>query len=218
MKAILLTLLVAVPVSAHAQDINFAAVDADSNVASLTTGAEHGLVLGGGYGRALSLADRVFVLGGDVALQWAEVDASDFRVRLGAQAPILGGRRWTLAGNVGAIVRGTDNDVARMINVGPDVALLGGYYAPHWFAAAELGLDWALATHVTNSDTYRMDVYADARDGWYGSSATTLRAGIQTGASFGGNDIVLRAGRLQDLAGNPALFPFYATLGYDRRW
>jgi hypothetical protein len=115
-------------------------------------------------------------------------------------------------------VRGTDNDAARLISLGPDVALLGGYYTRRWFAAAELGLDCALATHVTSSDAYRMHVYADARDGWYGGSATTLRAGLQAGASFGGNDLVLRAGRLQDLAGNPAMFPFYATLGYDRRW
>ena len=43
-------------------------------------------------------------------------------------------------------------------------------------------------------------------------------ATVRTGVSFGGNDIVLRAGRLFDIAGQPAAFPLYLTLGYDRRW
>ena len=63
-----------------------------------------------------------------------------------------------------------------------------------------------------------VEIYADPQDGWYGNTGGTLRAGVQTGASFGGNDVILRAGRLVDIDGNSPLFPFYATLGYDRRW
>lgn len=212
-----IAVLLAAPL-AHAQDINFGAVDDDTHVVTVTTGAEHGLVLGAGYARVLALPDRQLVLGGDVALQWAEVDASDFRVRAGALAPIAWYGRWTLVGGVMSVVRGTDNEAARMINLGTDVSVLAGYYAPRWYAALETGFDWAFATHVDHSDTYRMQVYADARDGWYGNPGGTLRAGIQGGVSFGGNDIILRAGRLHDIEGKPALFPFYATLGYDRRW
>ena len=218
MNKIIIVAVLVTALPAYAQDINFGALEDDANVASISTGAEHGLVLGAGYGRVVSVAERRFVLGGDFALQWAEVDVSDVRLKLGVQAPLVERGRFKLIGAAATLVRGTRNDTARMVSVGPDVAVLGGFYARHWFAAAELGVDWALATHITHDDAYRMQVYADARDGWYGSSATTLRTGVQTGASFGGNDIVLRLGRLQDLAGNPALVPFYATLGYDRRW
>ena len=215
---ILVAVLFAAPLTAHAQAINFGALDNGDQLALVTTGAEHGLVLGAGYARAMTLFDHPLVLSGDAALQWAEVDPSDFRLRAGALVPIVGADRWKLIGGVTSIVRGTNNDVARMINVGADVMLAAGYYAPHWFAAGEGGFDWAAATHVTHSDAYRMRVYADARDGWYGNAGATLRYGLHTGVSFGGNDVVLRAGRLHDIAGQPAAFPLYVTLGYDRRF
>ncbi len=108
--------------------------------------------------------------------------------------PIVGRGAWKLVGGGTAIARATTNDVAQMIDLGTDAALVAGRYIPRWLAAAELGVDWALATHISHSDAYRMVV------------------------SLGANDLVLRAGVLRDDAGNPTTVPFYATLGYDRRW
>lgn len=213
-----LALLVVAPLTARAQAVNFNALDEGTNLATVATGAEYGLVLGLGYGHVLAVADRPVVLAGELALQWAEVDVSDFRIRAGAYAPLVGRGRWKLIGGLTSIVRGTSNDAARMLDVGADVALLAGHYAPRWFAAAEAGFDWAIATRIAPSDTYRMQVYADARDGWYAIPGGMFRYGIQGGITFGDNDVVLRAGQQRDIAGELPLFPFYATLGYDRRW
>jgi hypothetical protein len=218
MKSLIIIALAIAPLTAHAQDINFGALADDTNIATVSAGADQGLVLGAGYGRVLAYGDRPLVVGVDFALQWAEVDIEDFRFRLGAIAPIVGRGNWKVVGAAASIVRGTNNETARMITFGQDVAVLAGRYSRHWFAVAELGFDWALATHIAHSDAYRMQVYADSRDGWYGNAGGTLRAGIQTGVSVRGNDVILRAGRLVDIGGNPPLFPFYATLGYDRRW
>ena len=213
-----IAVLVAMPAAAHAQDLNFGTLEEGTNVATLTTGAEHGLVLGGGYAHVMAVADRPLVLGADLALSAAGMDLHDFRVRAGALVPIVGDGRWKVIGGVAAVVRGTNNDVAQMIDVGTDVAVLAGRYAPRWFAVAEVGFDWAIATHIANSETYRMLAYPDARDGWYRNAGGLLRVGVQSGVSFGGNDIILRAGALRDDAGDPPLLPFYATLSYDRRW
>jgi hypothetical protein len=217
MKSIFTLILLLAPVTARA-DINFGAIREDSNVATLTTGAEQGLVLGMGYARVLSFAGRPLVLGGDVALQWAEVDPSDFRVRAGGLLPLITHGRWKLIGGLSSTVRGTNNQIARMISAGTDATLLAGRYSRRWYAAAEAGFDWALATHVEHSDDYRMQVFAEARDGWYGNPGGTFRYGVQGGVSFGRNDVILRAGKLVDVAGKPPLLPIYATLGYDRRW
>lgn len=213
-----IAMLVAAPLAARAQDLGLGALDEGTNVVSLTTGVEHGLMLGLGYARVLAVADRPIVAGADLTLGWAEVDVGDFRLRARALAPIAGRGRWKLLGGLSSTVRGTGNELARMLNVGADAALLAGRYAPRWFAAAELGLDWAIATHIEHGDAYRMTVYAGARDGWYGNPGAVLRAGLQGGISFGRHDLILRAGRLLDLAGKPALFPFYGTLAFDTRW
>jgi hypothetical protein len=220
MKTLITTIavLLASPLTARAQHLNFATLEADTNVVTVTTGAEYGLVLGAGYGRVVSVADRPIVLGAQLSLGWAEVDASDFVLRAGATAPILGDGRWKLIGGAGAIVRGTKNEIARMTNVGADVALLAGRYSPRWFVAAELGFDWAATTHVEHDEAYRMTVYADARDGWYTSPGGTARGGIQGGMSLGRHDVILRAGRLIDVSGEPPMFPLYGTLTFDTRW
>jgi len=189
-KTLLVIAIIATPLAARAQAVNFAALD-HPNVVSVSTGAEHGLVVGAGYGRVLALADRPILVGGDLTIGFAEADLGDFRARVGATAPIANHGAWMLAGRVATIVRGTDNAIAQMIDVGADTSLVAGRYTRRWFVAAELGFDWALATHITPSKEYRMDVYAD---------------------------VTLRAGRLMSITGDPTMFPIYATLGVDTHW
>jgi hypothetical protein len=215
---ILFALLLAAPLTAHAQHFNVGALDEGTDVANLTTGAEHGLMLGMGYARAVSVADRPIVVGGHLTLGWAEVDIDDFRLRAGALAPIVGQGRWKLLGGVTATIRGTKNEIARMIDLGTDVAILAGRYAPRGFLAAELAFDWAMATHVGHREVYRTKVHADARDGWYRNPGGMIRAGLQGGLSLGRLDVILRAGRFLDTSGNPPLFPFYGTLTFNTRW
>jgi hypothetical protein len=214
--ALLAVLLV--PLTARAQPVNVATLDEGTSAVTVTTGAEHGLMLGAGYVRAIAVADRALVVGGDLTLGWAEVDVDDFRVRAGALAPIVGRGRWRVLGGLAAIVRGTENDTARMIDLGADASLHAGWYAPRGLVALELGVDGALATHVAHNDAYRMYVYEDARDGWYRTPGATLRAGIQGGVTLGRVDVILRAGRLAESSGEPAMFPFYGTVSVDTRW
>jgi hypothetical protein len=212
------TVLLAAPLTAQAQHFNVGALDEGTDVATLTTGAEHGLMLGMGYARAVSVADRPVVVGGDLTLGWAEVDVDDFRLRADALAPIVGEGRWKLLGGLTATIRGTKNQIARMFDLGTDVAILAGRYAPRGFAAAELGFDWAMATHIDHREAYRTKVHAGARDGWYRNPGGMLRAGLQGGLSLGRLDLILRAGRFVDASGTPPLFPFYGTLTLNTRW
>jgi hypothetical protein len=217
--AVILGLLA--PTATRAQEVNLGGLDQASNVVHVRTGAEYGFVASAGYGRVVSFMDRQLVLGGDFTLPWAGLDLSDYRLRVSALVPILGGlggRRWKLAGSIAPTVRGTKNDISRMTDVGADLAVVGGYYSRHWFVAGELGFDWAMSTYVDHTDAYRSLVYAGARDGWYANPGGNLRAGLQGGASFGRYDIILRLGQVRDTGGGPPLLPFYGTLALDTRW
>lgn len=214
--ALILLLGVLVPAATRAQGINLGALDAEPNRVHVTTGAEYGFVAGAGYSRVI--LDRRLVVTGDVTVPWASFDLSDYKLRAGALAPIVGPRRWKLAGFVAAIARGNKNYISRMIDAGVDLGVVGGYYAGRWFAAGELGFDWAMATHVAHTDEYRAISYMDAKDGWYTGPGGNLRAGIQGGVALGRYDVVLRAGQVRDVAGEPPLLPFYGTLSVDARW
>lgn len=214
-----LVALLAVPLTAQAQEVNLSRLDeAPTHQAHVRAGAEYGFVAGVGYARTVSLLERRWLLLGDLTLPWAGLDASDYRFRAGALVPIVGSRRWRLAGSFAPTIRGTKNVGSSMTSLGTDLGVQGGFYAWHWFVAGEVGFDWALTTHITHSDEYRQRVYPGARDGWYALAGGLIRYGIQAGASFGRHDLVLRAGQLVEVGGEKPILPFYLTLALDTRW
>ncbi len=206
------------PLTAHAQEVNLSQLGAEPNRVFVKTGAEYAFVAGVGYSHALPFLDRHLVLSAEATVPWAAFDLSDYSVRVGALVPIVGAAGWNLAGSLAPIVRGTESTISRMTNVGADLAIVGGYYTRSWFAAVEAGLDLAVSTNVTHSDDYRMTVYADAKDGWYANPGGNVRAGVQAGMAFDRYDVIVRAGQVRDVSGDPPLFPFYATVAVDSRW
>lgn len=219
LRAVAFAAVVVAPLAAQAQEVNLSRLDDEpANRVHVRTGAEYGFVAGVGYARTVSLLERRLLVTGDVTLPWAGLDASDYRVRVGALVPIVGSRRWRLAGTVAPTARGTKSVINRMTSFGTDVGLQGGFYARSWFVAGEAGVDWAMTTHVAHSDAYRETVYEGARDGWYALAGANIRGGLQVGASFGRHDLVLRAGRMIDIGGAPPMLPFYGMLTFDTRW
>jgi hypothetical protein len=204
---------------ADAQEMNLATIDSDAaNYVHVRTGAEYGFVAGIGYARVVTVGSQRLLLTSDMTLPWAGIDTSDYRIRVGAALPLALTYHWRVAAALAPTVRHTVNDVATMTSVGADASATGGYYARHWFAAGEVGLDWNGVTHVKNSEIYREAVYAGARDGWYGEYGGNIRAGVQGGASFSRYDIVLRVGTIRDVSGEAPLLPLYGTLTLATRW
>lgn len=218
MKTAALIVLSCLPAVAHAQELNLGALDAEPNRVHVSTGAEYGMVASAGYSRVLPFLDRRLVLGGEATLPWAGADVQDYRLQLSALAPIVESTHWKLAMSLAPIVRGTENRTSRMIGVGVDAGLVGGYYDRRWFAAAEAGFDAALTTHVAISEAYRTRTYMGAQDGWYANAGGNVRAGLQLGASFGRYDVALRAGQVRDVGGGKPMLPFYGGVTLAARW
>ncbi len=201
---------------ASASELNLATTStARPSIFLLRTGVDHAIVSEVGYRRVLLWGERQVFVGGDVAVPWGSLDLRDYRVRLGAGLPVVGGQHWKLAGWLSPTVRGTRNAGSDMIAVGTDVHLTGGYYAQRWFLAGEVGIDWVAATHITMSDAYRSQGYAAARDGWYASAGGTAYTGLLAGLSFSSVDVVLRAGLPRGANLSPQTLPAYLTLGVN---
>lgn len=204
---------------AQAEEVNFGAIEGNQqNMVHLRTGAEYAFVAGAGYARILRIDGRPLLVGGDVTLPWASFDLGDYRLRAEAMAPIVGPKEWKLAGRVAPMLRGLDDELARFTNFGVETGVVGGYYARQWMVAAELGLDWALSTHIKHSQRYRNIAYEDAKDGWYRNTGANFNYGLVGGGSFSRFDLLLRAGQGRDLQANPQLLPFYAMLTCNARW
>jgi hypothetical protein len=211
--AALAALAVAAAGPAHADELNFAALSAERpNVLSLRTGMEGGIVGEVGYRRVLGSRASA-VLGLDLSAPLAELDTSDYRVRAVLAGPLLAGPHWKLVGALGPTLRSSENPLNRAHALGADGRVTGGYYAPGWFAAGELGFELVGGTYIRNSERYRKYVYADAKDGWYRDTGGTFYVGAHGGLSFSGVDVVLRLGHPRAWTLEPKSIPFFATVG-----
>ncbi len=197
---------------------NVAAWDsARPNELHVVTGVEYGFVAGLGYTRGLSVLGRTTLLTASVTMPIAGADAGDYATRLGATVPLAGRDRWRLGLSLGGSMKGIRNPVSEMTSLGADGALVGGYYRPRWFLAAEGGYDGAIATHIDHTESYR-DEYEGAQDGWYVDTGSNIRLGLAAGMTFGRYDIIARAGQARDRSGNNHMIPAYATIGAGVRF
>lgn len=208
--SILLSAFVAADAAAQWNVARFAT---ERNRVYTIAGLDPALVTSMGYGRVLSVVGHDFQFTADAGVATASLDVADFRARLGTQTTLLQWRSVNLTGGATFISRGTKNSIYRGFNFGSDISGTLGVYRPRWFAASEVGFDKAIITHVTHTDWYRKNYYADAKDGWYLDAGGTYRYGIATGLSLGNTEVAARAGWLRTERFEAVTPPLYATLG-----
>ena len=214
----LFTALAAAARSAHAQA--FSRLEAGQQTVTAETGLQAGFVTSLGYATGLRLdaIDRTLMPFAQATLLVAKPDPSDYAFRVGSQISVASIGWFDLSTQLAFEVAGTENSIYRGTALRTELVLLAGHYGRRWFAVAEAGYGRAWLTYIENSEYYRMNFYADARDGWYGGTGGRLHAGAKGGVTLGAVEVVLRAGvtkteTLQDLD-----LPFYATLGANYRF
>ena len=207
---LLLTVLVAQEAAAQ---WNVARYDAGRNRVYASVGLDPALVTTVGYARVVPVLGHNFQLASDVGVVTAGIDARDFRARVELESSLLHWRSLRLAGSATFITRGTENSIYRGINFGSDFTGTGGVYRKNWFAAGQFGFDKAIITHITHSDWYRANYYADARDGWYLDAGGTYRYGVVGGVALGSAELVGRFGFRKTEDFNSLNPPMYASVG-----
>ncbi len=217
MNRILNILMGSVLVATLAQEAsaqwNVARFNSTPNRAYTMFGLDPSLVTTVGYARVLPIMGHNVQLYGDGALAGGKLDTHDFRARLGAQSSIVRWRSVQLVGSATFLTRGTSNTTYDGLNFGADFTGSLGVYRQSWFSAAEFGFDKAIVTHITHSDWYRNNYYADAKDGWYMTGGGTFHYGFAAGVPLGRIEVSARAGWVQTEDFNDLTPPMYGSLG-----
>lgn len=206
------------PSTAYAQA--FSRLEAGQQTVTVETGLQAAVVTSVGYAAGLRVPaiHRTVIPFAQATLLPAHADLGDYGARGGAQVSLLDLGWLDISTQLAVEVEGTDNVTHRATALRSDLVLLAGHYARSWFVAGEGGFDRAWLTYIKNSEWYRTNVYAGARDGWYSGTAGTLHAGAKAGFRVGSVEVVARAGvnkteTLTDLA-----LPFYAMVGANYRF
>lgn len=178
-----------------------------------TFGLDPSLVTTVGYGRVIPVFGHGFQLTGDAGVAAASMDTRDFRARIGAQTSLVHWRSVHAVGSATFITRGTQNMIYRGFNFGADATGALGVYRPRWFAAGEFGFDKAIITHISHTDWYRDNVYADAKNGWYLTGGGTYHYGVSSGYTLGKAELVGHVGWRRTERWKELTPPMYARVG-----
>lgn len=134
-------------------------------------------------------------------------------------------------------IRTASDDTGKKIALRLGSALAGGYFAPRFSVASELGLVTTFATHITHSEAVR-DLFRDRypegqsggtdgpKDGWYALTAHELRAGVLGGVRFTDRFALYgTAGwrfrnQVGGITANPPItaLPFFVQVGGELSW
>ena len=205
---------------ANAQVFNWAGVNNDNkNIVSVKLGFEYGMVYGLSYGRQAKTRLFPFITSIEYSAPAGKNVLDDFKTEIGVQI------RWVKPGNfqfstkVNGVFRRYENDFARLLNFGSDIAGILGYYKPKWFIAGETGFDKAIVTHFKHSPEYQ-ELNPDVANGWFKpSTGGNFYYGLQTGLSIRRIDLNIKLGKIltQDFKTTP-MIPFYAQVGFNKKF
>jgi hypothetical protein len=205
-----------------AQTLNWESLTTEQqHLANANFGLEHGVIYGIGYGYQLPTRRFPMLATADFSMPSGGDAFDDLKTRMGVEVNWLNMHHFRVSTKLQAVYRLTENDFVRLNSFGSELSGTVGYYRAHWFLAAEMGYDKAISTHFKHSSAYRKSFPAvDVQDGWYEpATGGNIYYGLQTGCSFGRNDIYLKAGKIltQDFK-TPPLVPIYGQIGYNRRF
>jgi len=201
-----------------AQDINWKSLQpSQKNILSLRAGFDNGSFAGAAYSYRLNTKMPLLV-GAEYSMQVGENVFDDFKAKLGAQMNIVRTSNFFATIKAQGIFRRYENPFVRMVNFGGEFSAVGGIYKKKWFAAADIGFDKAITTHIKHSDLMK-EYNPDVQTGWYIPTGGNFLFGVQGGYSFGDHDVVVKVARpvaqdLKTLSNVPYLF----QIGWNVKW
>lgn len=213
-----LLLLFQVSIACFAQNINWKQVSPENkHLIYAGAGLNFGAVASVGYGYQLNTPLPILV-NTEFSAPFGNNIFDDFKTKLGGQAQVWHGGNFSAAVKIYGVFRRYESTLVRMENFGSETGAVLGFYKRKWYVAAEFDFDKAITTHVHHSPVM-LDDNPSVRDGWYIPTGGNALYGIQTGLSFGKNDLSLSLGKMvtQDFKTAPTL-PFYLQLGYGLRF
>ena len=212
-----ISLFFLIALNSFSQNINWSnLMNEQKHIISLNVGLLYGTTIGVGYGYKLDTKFPV-MLNAEFSTTFGDNIFDDFKTKIGAQAEVfkMGGFSTTLKAY--GVFRRFENDNARLLNFGSELSAVSGYYKPNWYVAGEFGFDKAIVTHIKHSAVLK-NYSPGIKSGWFIPTGGNFFYGIQSGFSFGRNDLNLKVGSLitQDFKTAPNL-PYYFEIGINRK-
>jgi hypothetical protein len=217
MKKILLFLVLNISYFNFAQQFNWHSLDTSTkHLVFVNTGWDYGLGFGGGYGFKFKTA-RPLIFVSEINIPSGKRFVDDYKIKSGLSISFYKIKDFQFSGSCMLLQRRYENSLVTINNIGTELNLVAGYYRKY-FIAAEIGYDKALLSHLSHTEAFKQNIYAEAKNKWYRNTGGIVSIGVQIGFSFKKSDLSFKIGKLfnQNLKTSP-LIPYYMKLSYCLR-
>src|SRR5262245_4721433 len=149
-----------------AQNINWKTLQpSQRHIVNLNVGFDNATVIGVGYGYHFNTR-MPLIVNVEYSMPMGDMVFDDFKTKIGGQLNLVRAKDFYATVKAHFITRRFQNDFARMVNFGSEFSATAGLYKNKWFAAAELGFDKAITTHIKHSDLMK-EYNPELQSGWY---------------------------------------------------
>jgi hypothetical protein len=214
---VLAAILCVAAIQGFSQSLNWVSLKSkQKHIVHINAGWDYGLVYGTGYSYQLK-SKMPILINASFSFPSGSKLVDDFKTKIGGQVRLYRIHNFQFSASIHGVYRRYENPLIRLQNFGSEMTAVIGYYKPKWFLAGEVGFDKAIVTHFKHSQSFKDNVYANVKDGWYEpATGGNFVYGIQTGYSFKQSDITFKIGKVltQDFKTTP-LIPYYLQLGYN---
>lgn len=202
---------------AYGQAYNWGSItDSTKHIVVGNIGWEYAVIAGVNYNHKLPFKMPVFVQTG-FSIPFGKNVIDDFKSNIGLSGRLYHKKSLHSILALNVLYKRYSSELVKLNQIGMDIKTLNGFYKQKWFVAFEIGVELALSTHYKHSETFKQNIYAEVKDGWYKPlSAGIINFGAQSGYSFKQSDVIFRIGYFKSITSNVnALIPYYVTLGYN---
>ncbi len=167
------------------------------------------------YKREISLFNKSFMVGTDIAMPIFEPDFNDMRFKVVTlQTSILKKGNFDLSLQFAPTVTISKSNLREMIAIGEEIRIISGFYGEKWGVNFIINADFKNATKVEHTDYYKDIVYADVYDGWLQSPASNLRLSLNGIRKIGNFETNISIGYATTFKNSYMLFPpIFGTIG-----
>ncbi len=167
------------------------------------------------YKRGVSIFNKTFMIGTEIAFPVFEPDVNDMRFRvITIQTSVLRKGKFDMSLKFAPTITTTNTKTHKLVAIGEGLSIISGFYGEKWGGSFIIDADFVNATKVEHTDYYKEVVYEDVYDGWLQNPAGNLRMGLMATRKMNNFEASVKIGYGSSFKGSYMLFPpVFGVLG-----
>jgi hypothetical protein len=151
----------------------------------------------------------------------SQLGSGNFKSELGIKTWLGSYEKFVLQSNLGVVYTRGVNKAGTYDGISLNLGIMPSLQFGNFGVGLSAEYNPYIATYIENSDYYKQSFYANAKDGWYSSTATNIRVGVVLNLLFSEKSQIeanLKVGYQKNGVYDTFLPNFYGVIGFNKNF